>query len=49
VQPWFTRTARKALMTSLVGCLGCRRLRIAKFPVFLLRNRQQSASKKEGS
>ena len=30
-----------------VGALGCRWLQIAKFPVFSLRNRQQSASKKE--
>ena len=28
--------------------LGCRRLQIAKFPIFFLPNRQQSASKKEG-
>jgi hypothetical protein len=32
----------------LVGALGCRRLQIAKFPVFFPRNRQQFALKKEG-
>jgi len=32
----------------LLGSLGCRWLQIAKFPVFSLCNRQQSALKKEG-
>jgi len=32
----------------LVGSLDCRRPQVAKFPVFFLRNGQQSASKKEG-